>query len=149
MIGKAHEIVEWLFQQDKDKVFEIKVHREKRSLTANAYAWALISQMADVLRTDKESVYLTMLKRYGQSSIVTVRNDVDISKYFKYWEKLADRRLGGIMYTHYKVFVGSSEYDTREMAILIDGVISEAESMGISTIPRDEVERLKGLWKSE
>lgn len=45
---------------------EIKQHREKRSLDANAYAWVLITKIADVLRASKETTYIEMLKRYGQ-----------------------------------------------------------------------------------
>ena len=58
MIGKAEEILKWLWEQDRDKVFEIKEHKEKRSLTANAYAWSLIGKIADALRTSKEETYL-------------------------------------------------------------------------------------------
>lgn len=52
-----------------DKLFDLTVkrHREKRSLDANAYCWLLINEIANVLRVDKDSVYLSMLKRYGQS----------------------------------------------------------------------------------
>jgi hypothetical protein len=33
------------------------------------------------------------------------------------------------------------------MAVLIDGIISEAKEMGIETLPPREVERLKEMWK--
>ena len=71
MIGKADELVTWLFNQDREKVFEIKEHRQKRSLTANAYAWTLIGKIADAMRISKDECYLLMLKRYGQSEIVS------------------------------------------------------------------------------
>ena len=35
----------------------LKEHRDKRSLDANKYAWALLSQLADVLNTTKEELY--------------------------------------------------------------------------------------------
>ena len=50
-------------------------------------------------------------------------------------------------FTHIKVFVGSSSYDTREMSILIDGVVSEAEGLGIITMTPGEIQRLKDNWK--
>lgn len=43
----------------------VKKHRKARSLNANAYAWVLIGKIAEKLQTDNESVYLTMLERYG------------------------------------------------------------------------------------
>lgn len=148
MIGNSQEIISWLFQQDRDKVFEVKEHKEKRSLNANAYAWSLITKIADALRTSKEECYLEMLKRYGQSEIVSVLSQIDVSGYFKYYEPLATATLQGKEFTHYKIYKGSSEYDTREMSILIDGIVSEAKELGIETIPPKEIERLKNLWRT-
>ena len=146
MIGNAETIITWLFSQDRDKVFEIKEHKEKRSLTANAYAWSLIGKIADALRTSKEGTYLTMLKRYGQSEIVSVLSSIDVTGYFKYFEAVGKATLQGKEFTHYKIFKGSSEYDSREMAILIDGIISEAKDLDIETLPPREIERLKEMW---
>lgn len=148
MIGNSQEIISWLFQQDRDKVFEVKEHKEKRSLNANAYAWSLITKIADALRTSKEECYLEMLKRYGQSEIVSVLSQIDVSGYFKYYEPLATATLQGKEFTHYKIYKGSSEYDTREMSILIDGIVSEAKELGIETIPPKEIERLKTMWRA-
>jgi hypothetical protein len=148
MIGKPEKIIQWLFQQDRDKIFEVKEHKEKRSLNANAYAWSLITKIADALRTSKEECYLEMLKRYGQSEIVSVLSQIDVSGYFKYYEPLATATLQGKEFTHYKIFKGSSEYTTLEMAVLIDGIVSEAKELGIETIPPKEIERLKTMWRA-
>lgn len=146
MIGNPQEIIQWLFDQDKNKTFEIKEYHKKRSLNANAYAWALIGKIADVLRSSKDEIYLEMLKKYGQSEIVSVLSDINVTGYFKYFEQIATVRLQGKNFTHYKVFKGTSEYNTLEMAVFIDGVISEAEELGINTLPPDEVEKIKSLW---
>ena len=148
MIGNSQEIISWLFQQDRDKVFEVKEHKEKRSLNANAYAWSLITKIADALRTSKEECYLEMLKRYGQSEIVSVLSQIDVSGYFKYYEPLATATLQGKEFTHYKIYKGSSEYNSLEMSILIDGIVSEAKELGIETIPPKEIERLKTMWRA-
>ena len=149
MIGSAQEIIQWLFLQDRDKTFEVKEHRPKRSLTANAYAWALITEIANTLRLSKESVYLKMLKDYGQSVTVTLRADVDPSRYFKYYEKIRDGIVNGKKFQAYRIYVGSSEYDSREMAILIDGIVQEAANLQIPTISRKEIEKLIQGWKVE
>ena len=146
MIGKAEEIIKWLFNQDRDKLFEVKEHREKRSRNANAYAWVLIGKIADVLRTSKEEVYFNMLKRYGQCEVVSVSSAINVNGYFKYFEEMGTSQLNGKEFTHYKIFKGSSEFDSREMAILIDGIISEAEHLEIETLPPNEVARLKEMW---
>lgn len=47
MIGNAKAIIQWLFdQQDAEKLYEIKEKKSKRSLTANAYYWSLLNQLA-------------------------------------------------------------------------------------------------------
>lgn len=147
MIGSPEDIVQWLWQQDRDKVYEIKEHREKRSLTANAYAWVLIGKIADAMRASKDEIYLKMLKRYGQSEMVSVVSSIDVRGYFKYFEPVGTATLQGKEFTHYRVFKGSSEYDSKEMAVLIDGIISEAKELHIETLPPHEIERLKEKWK--
>lgn len=146
MIGNPEEIIKWLFSQDRDKRFEIKEHKEKRSLNANAYAWALIGKIADALRISKDECYLEMLKHYGQSQMVSVRSDIDVNGYFKYYEQIGETMLQGKAFTHYRIYKGSSEYDTREMAILIDGIIQEAQDIGVDTLPPYEIERIKKAW---
>lgn len=149
MIGKAEEIIKWLFNQDRDKEFEVKEHRQKRSRNANAYAWVLIGKIADVLRASKEEIYFNMLKLYGQCEVVSVSSAINVAGYFKYYEEMGKSELNGKEFTHYKVFKGSSEFDSREMAILIDGIISEAEQLEIETLPPSEVARLKEMWGSK
>ena len=146
MIGNPKELIQWLLNQEPEKQFEIKEWRKKRSLNANAYAWALITKIADAVRLSKEDVYLNMLKHYGQSEIVSVLSDIDVSGYFKYYEEIGRANLQGKEFIHYRIYKGSSEFDTREMAILIDGIIQEAENLGIDTLSENEINRLKSLW---
>lgn len=142
MRGRPSDLVTWLFEQPKDKVFEVKEYHPKRSLNANAYAWALIGQIANVLRKSKEEVYFEMLKSYGQSEFVSVRSDIDVKGYFKYYEEYGKGHVEGREFTHYKVYKGSSEFDSREMSILLDGIIQEAKAQGIETITPAEKERM-------
>jgi hypothetical protein len=53
------------------------------------------------------------------------------------------------LFSHYRVYKGSSEYDTREMAVLIDGIISEAKELDIETLPPAEIARMKEMWRTE
>ena len=125
---------------------EIKPYRAKRSLNANAYAWKLIGEIADIVRASKDEIYLEMLKRYGQSEIISVLSHVPINQYFKYCEVAGESKLNGKMFTHYKVFKGSSEFDTREMSILIDGIVSEAKGLGLQTETPDQIAEMKARW---
>lgn len=146
MIGNRKECIDYLLEQE-DKTFEVKLYRKKRSNNANGYAWHLLNEMSNVLRASKEDIYVQMLKRYGQSEMVSVLSDIDVSGYFKYYEPIANTTLQGKEFTHYRVYKGSSEYDTREMSIFIDGIVSEAKELNIETMPEGEIERLKELWK--
>lgn len=148
MIGNAKELIVWLCEQDSEKQFEIKDYKPKRSRNANNFAWYLITKIANVMRLSKDDVYLEMLKAYGQSELISVLSDIDISGYIKYYEQAGTSKLNGKQFTHYKIYQGSSEYDSRDMAIFIDGIIQEAENLGIETLTPDEIERLKSEWKA-
>lgn len=124
-----------------------KPYRKRRSLNANAYAWKLITDIADVLRAPKDFIYIQMLKRYGQSQLISVTANVQIGAYVKYYEEVGESTLHGKQFKHYRIYKGSSEFDTREMAILIDGIVEEAQALGIQTEPPEEIERIKSLWK--
>ena len=50
-----------LLNDEKLKECKIAHKKKSRSLIANSYAWAIITQIADVLRNSKEEVYLQML----------------------------------------------------------------------------------------
>lgn len=143
MIGTSKDLIKWLLEQDEEKKFEIKEKREKRSLSQNSYAWELITKIGNVLRKSKEEVYLQMLKDYGQSEIVSILSSIEPKGYFKYYEKIGTGVVNNKEFTHYKIFKGSSEFDSKEMTILIDGIIQECKQLGIETLTHDEIAKLK------
>ena len=143
MLGSPIKLIEWLYNQDKNKIFEIKEIRKKRSLTSNAYAWELITQLANVLRISKEDLYLKMLEDYGQSSLISVKSDIGINGFVKYYKEVGRSKLNNTEFTHYKIYKGSSQFDTYEMGIFIDGIIHECENVGIPTLTKEQVNNLK------
>ena len=149
MVGTADEVIKWLLSQDREKTFEVKPYHPKRSLNANAFCWHLCNEMANRLRTSKDEVYQEMLKRYGQSKVISVLSEIDISRFVKYYEEIGKGHVEGKEFTHYRCFIGSSEYDSREMAILIDGIVDEAKELGIDTLPTTAMERMKALWQGQ
>ena len=132
----------------KELNIEVKEYRKKRSLNANNYAWELITKLADKLRISKEETYFNILKDYGQSAMISVFSSVDIEHYgLKYYEKAGESVLNGKEYTHYKVYKGSSEFDTREMSIFIDGIVQECQNVGIETMTPNEIAKMEALWR--
>ena len=124
--------------------------RKKRSLDANAYFWVLVGKIADKLRASKDEIYFEMLKKYGQSITVTVRAGLDLSRAgFKYYELFKDGISAGKPFEAYRVFIGSSQYDTREMSVLIDGVVQEAKELGIETLTPLELAEILGRYEQE
>lgn len=120
--------------------------RERRSLNANNYAWQLITQIGNATRQSKEDVYFLMLKRYGQSEMVSVLSHVPAKEYFKYCEEAGESTLNGKDFTHYRVYKGSSEFTTAEMSIFIDGIVGEAKDLNIPTDTPEMIARIKSLW---
>lgn len=145
MIGTAETLVKWLFNQDRKKLFEIKEHKEKRTLTQNAYMWSLINEVANKINLSKDDTYLKMIKDYSQSMLVTIRADIDVSKFFKYYEFEREAQISGVDFKIYKVYEGSSQMDKNEFRVLLDGVIQEAQQLGICTLTPAEIERLRWI----
>ena len=143
MTGKALQIIQWLYNQnEKDQIFEIKELKQKRSLSQNAYAWKLIGEISDIVRKSKEEVYLRMLEDYGQSEIISILSEVDPKGYFKYYKAIGKSILNDKEFTHYKIYKGSSEFNSKEMSIFIDGIIQECKQLDIETMTPNEIKML-------
>ena len=147
MIGKIEDIAIYLFKLDRDKEYqiEIKEYKPKRSLDSNSYCWVLCQKIANVMRLSKEEVYQRMLKEYGQFVIIKIRSDIMPQTYFEYYEEV-NQKEG---YTYYKIFKGSSEMDSKEMSILIDGIVQEAQELDIDTLTPSQIADLKSQWNKE
>lgn len=133
---------------DRLKGADLEVTFEKwsddRSLKANAYLWALIGKIANALRESKEDIYLDMLKSYGQGGVASVqeRDEARFCKSYKYHEFMGESTNKGKLFKHYHFWVGSSEYNRAEFAILLDGVVQEAKNLGIETRPEAEIKSM-------
>ena len=149
--GEATE----LFQMNKLDV-EIKKHREKRSLDANSYYWVCLTRLAEALNMSKPYLHNRLLRRYGQLEVIDekavyiVIPDTDEAQkkvdeeqlyHLKPTSQVKEGR-GGIMYRTYMMLKGSSTYNTKEMSVLIDGLVSECKECGIETLPPEELERM-------
>ena len=61
----------WDALGDQEITFSIKRRVIPRSLNANNYAWSLIEKLAVAVKSDKDSVYEEMLRRYGTGETYT------------------------------------------------------------------------------
>ena len=143
MIGNAKAIIEYLFSQDKDKLYEIKERKAKRTLTQNAYYWVLVNELANYLRLSNEETHYRLLKDYSQVALITIKSNVDIKGYIRYYELERETIISGVKFNVYKVYKGSSEMNKKEFSILLEGTIQEAQQQGIPTLTPNEIAKLR------
>lgn len=143
------EIAKMLFKITKDTLYdvEIKEHREKRSKNANSYMWELVTQIADVLGTTKDEIYLQELEKYGQSMLIPVLVGRKPDGYFKYYKHYKTGSVNAQSCDWYIVYKGSSEYDTREMSILLNGIVSDCRELDIPTLEDIRIQELIDDWE--
>lgn len=151
MLGTPIQIIQWLYNQEKDKQFEIKEHKVKRSLDANSYSWVLIQKIADKIGNTKEEVYRVAIKDVGQFEILPIRDDA-VDTFKSAWTKkglgwicetLGESKLRG--YTNVIAYYGTSCYTSDKMARFIDYLVQECKQLGIETLSPDELARLKAI----
>lgn len=144
------------FREDFDRLkgaeldVEIKKHRNRRSLSANAYAWVLIDKISDVLQQDKEAIYRQSIRSIGGvSETVCVKNEA-VERLRRSWEhngigwstETMPSKIPGC--TNVILYYGSSMYDTKQMSNLIENLVQDANDLGIETLTPEELNSLIG-----
>jgi len=154
----VNEDVRGLFEKYKEcekLSIDIKKYRNSRSIDANRYMWLLLGKIAEKLNQDldvnkytKDDIYLMMLKDYGQYTVAgMVEAAVDrFKKEWKLVEEVDRKQTNNKTLVTLICYIGSSNYDTKEMSILIDGVVSKCKELDIETATPDEIEHMKALW---
>lgn len=131
---------------------ELKKWYKKRSLDANGYAWVLLGKLQEVLNIPKESIYKDLIKNVGDYEVIPIKNEV-VEKFKNAWSRnglgwvteTTKSKLEG--YTNVIAYYGSSSYDTKQMARLIDLIIQECKQQNIEVITEEEVNSLLESWK--
>lgn len=132
---------------------EIKQHRDRRSLDANSYCWVLVQKIADAIQQTPENIYREFIRRVGRYRFYPIK-DEEVAEFIAMWGELGigwfaeeawpSKGLSG--YTTVKAWYGSSQYNTKEMSVLIEEIIGECKEMDIETLPPDQVEALVNQW---
>lgn len=140
-----------LINKDVVKTVEIKQHREKRSLDANAYAFKLMSEIAKKLTSTTEEVYEQMLQRYGVHDycVVIIEALPTLKKVFKFIDVHNKVKVNGKDAVQVKCTLGSSNYDSLQMSQFIEGIKTECDILKISTLTPEEVKRLLNNWEGK
>ena len=151
-LGKAMAVV----RKHKDKLYdlEIKEHRKKRSLDANAYCWVLINKIADALRITPVEIYRQAIQNVGGNyEILPVKEEA--AEHFKQvWQAqglgwpcvdMGKSKIAG--YRNLRAYYGSSTYSTTQMAQLIDILLQDCRALDIEVKSDEEIASIMGAWQ--
>lgn len=139
--GKAYEV-------------DIKEHRERRSLDANAYFWVLCGKLAAALGITKNEVYRNFVRDVGDNFVIVPIKNEAVEKWVSNWEAngigfvcdiLGESKLPG--YTNVITYYGSSTYDTKQMSALINLAVQACAEQGIETMTPQELSLLLEEWE--
>lgn len=132
---------------------EAKKHRNKRSLDANAYCWVLLGKLAEKMDMKSEEIYKMEIKDIGVYEVLPIKNEA-VEKFIEAWQKngigwpcevIGKSKLYG--YTNVRAYYGSSTYDSKQMARLIDSIVEDCKMQGIPTDTPEQIARYKEEWK--
>lgn len=128
----------------------------KRSLSANAYYWVLVSKLSKAMRRSESWIHNWLLCDYGVPFVVDGKipyvpikessaAQIEVMESSDYHLK----PTGYVFMDHdgdicrdYMMLKGSHLFDSEEMSHLIDGAVEEAKAIGIETLPPAEIERM-------
>ena len=135
--------------------------RKTRSLSANAYYWALCGQLAAKLNVSTSRMHNLLLRRYGAletadgEELICFIPDTENAEnaaleadtyHIKPTSAVKVFKDGGTR-RMYKVLKGSHNYDTREMSTLINGIVDECNHAGIPTATPEEVKEMLSRYE--
>lgn len=131
---------------------EVKEHREKRSLDANAYAWVLMDKLAEATTIPKEDIYREAIRNIGGNTETVCVQTKAASKIRSAWGKNGlgwfteemPSKLDGC--TNVILYYGSSTYDTEQMSRLIDNLVSDCKALGIETLAPEKLAAMTQEW---
>lgn len=173
MIGKLKDLLilrggEWLIsfttREDPGQLFddlkdsavkvEIKKASKHRSLSANNYAWVLIDKIAEKTGVKPIEVYRNAIRDIGGVSDFYGMKEAAYEAFCDLWTAGHQGRQVEVIpgsskpgWINVQAWKGSSDFDSAQMARLIDSLIQDAEAQGIPTMPDNEVERMVSKWQ--
>lgn len=136
--GKIAEIIPEMLKMDMKKLYtvEIKEPKSKRSLEQNRMLWKLIHSIAKKHHQDDMEVYCALLERADAKSdyIITAYDmEDDLRKCFRGVRFIRKQEVNGKECNIYKVYIGSSKMNTKEMTELLDIALQLCDELGIPT----------------
>lgn len=133
--------------------YDIVPCKKKRSLTANDYCWALCTDIAEAIHSTKDSIYKDAIKSVGICKDFHGITPGDSNTLMTAWGRQGTGWLSERLdyepdgeHLVIRCYYGSSVYNSRQMARLIDWLVDEAKGLGLETKPQEYVNSLLEEW---
>jgi len=154
MVGTIEQIIQYLFQQDKTKRYEVKEVKKKRSTNANNYFWRLLQELCEVQNLDTIQEYKKRVKELGIFRRFRIEPK-DVKTFEIMWQdkgiawfcEIADTEyLGSVEFKIINAYYGSSSFNSKQMSRLIDNLVQDCQAIGIETKSKTEIDALLKEW---
>ena len=140
------------FNHYEKLAIKISEFKKKRSLDCNAYAWVLISKIAEKTNVAKNEVYRSAIREIGGNSDTVCIQDHAVRQLCSGWERNGTgwctdtfpSKLDGC--TNVTLYYGSSTYDSEQMSRLISILKQDCDALGIETKSPAELASLLDSW---
>ena len=142
--GTPKKLIDWLYDQDKEKIYEIKEYKEKRNNDQNAKYWKLLNELALKLKISVEELHFQMLKLYSQRYQILIPTETSI-RGIEYYEKKSTIKKDNKLFDVYIIYTPSHELNTEEFSLLLEGLCNECKEQGIETRSPEELSMDKQL----
>ena len=138
VIGTIKELIPRLMEFDMNKIYfcEIKESKSQRTLQQNKMLWELIHLIAKKQHQDDMEVYCAVLERAdAKSDYVLARPETEDSlrRTFRGIKFIRQQQVNNTTFNIYKVYIGSSKMNTKEMTELLDITIQICSELQIPT----------------
>lgn len=147
MKGTPLKLIQWLYEQDKEKIYEIREYKEKRNLEQNNKYWKLLNELALKLKISIEELHFSMLKNYSQRYEILVPSSFTL-RGIQYYEKKSKIVKDNKEFYVYNVYTPSHELNTEEFSLLLEGLCNECKEQNIDTRSPNEILKEEQLWKN-
>lgn len=133
---------------NKDLTITAEAYKDIRSGQANKLLWDCIGKLAKFQNKDKWQVYLDSLRKYGQYTYTCIKPEA-VEAFKANWrecEEIGELEINGKKAVQLLCYFGSSTYNTKEFAQLLDGVIEDLKDAGLDAPHSKELERAFEQW---
>ena len=141
--------------KNTDVSAEFKKYRKKRSLRANAYAWVLITAIAQATGLTNTQIYKGAIMDLGGNIYTVCVPFKELDYLVEDWRS---RGLGWIAEpfpskldgcVDVLLYRGSSNFDSLQMTRFIGNLVQDCDSLGIEHLPPDKLNQMLGAWNEE